>query len=218
MIHMNKILQGPLGKLTAALVLAGTCAGCAPLLLGGAVIGGGLMVTDRRTTGIQVEDEGIELRAASRVRGLATLGQVNVTSYNRTVLLTGEVPGEAEKTAVAQAVRQVENVREVVNELVVAPNSPLGSRSNDTLLGAKVKATFVDAKDLQANAFKVVADRGVIFLMGRVTEREAARGAELAASVSGVRKVVRVFELLTEQQLGELGRSAQPAGPAASPR
>lgn len=218
MIHMNKILQGPLGKLTAALVLAGVCAGCAPLLLGGAVIGGGLMVTDRRTTGIQVEDEGIELRAASRVRGLATLGQVSVTSYNRTVLLTGEVPGEAEKTAVAQAVRQVENVREVVNELVVAPNSPLGSRSNDTLLGAKVKATFVDAKDLQANAFKVVADRGVIFLMGRVTEREAARGAELAASVSGVQKVVRVFELLTEQQLAELGRSAQPAGPASSPR
>jgi len=217
-IHMNKILQAPLGKLTAALVLAGVCAGCAPLLLGGAVIGGGLMVTDRRTTGIQVEDEGIELRAASRVRGLATLGQVNVTSYNRTVLLTGEVPGEAEKAAVAQAVRQVENVREVVNELVVAPNSPLGSRSNDTLLGAKVKATFVDAKDLQANAFKVVADRGVIFLMGRVTEREAARGAELAASVSGVRKVVRVFELLTEQQLGDLGRAAQPAGPAASPR
>jgi osmotically-inducible protein OsmY len=217
-IHMNKILQGPLGKLTAALVLAGVCAGCAPLLLGGAVIGGGLMVTDRRTTGIQVEDEGIELRAASRVRGLATLGQVSVTSYNRTVLLTGEVPGEAEKTAVAQAVRQVENVREVVNELVVAPNSPLGSRSNDTLLGAKVKATFVDAKDLQANAFKVVADRGVIFLMGRVTEREAARGAELAASVSGVQKVVRVFELLTEQQLAELGRSAQPAGPASSPR
>jgi osmotically-inducible protein OsmY len=217
-IHMNKILQGPLGKLTAALVLAGVCAGCAPLLLGGAVIGGGLMVTDRRTTGIQVEDEGIELRAASRVRGLATLGQVSVTSYNRTVLLTGEVPGEAEKTAVAQAVRQVENVREVVNELVVAPNSPLGSRSNDTLLGAKVKATFVDAKDLQANAFKVVADRGVIFLMGRVTEREAARGAELAASVSGVQKVVRVFELLTEQQLADLGRSAQPAGSASSPR
>ena len=217
MIHMN-MLQGPLGKLAAALALAGACAGCAPLLLGGAVIGGGLVVTDRRTTGIQVEDEGIELRAASRVRGLATLGQVSVTSYNRTVLLTGEVPGEAEKTAVAQAVRQVENVREVINELVVAPNSPLGSRSNDAILSGKVKATFVDAKDLQANAFKVVADRGVIFLMGRVTEREAARGAELAASVSGVQKVVRVFELLTEQQLAELGRSAQPAGPASSPR
>ena len=217
MIHMN-MLQGPLGKLAAALALAGACAGCAPLLLGDAVIGGGLVVTDRRTTGIQVEDEGIELRAASRVRGLATLGQVSVTSYNRTVLLTGEVPGEAEKTAVAQAVRQVENVREVINELVVAPNSPLGSRSNDAILSAKVKATFVDAKDLQANAFKVVAERGVIFLMGRVTEREAARGAELAASVSGVQKVVRVLELLTEQQLAELGRALQPVGAASSPR
>ena len=217
MIHMN-MLQGPLGKLAAALALAGACAGCAPLLLGGAVIGGGLVVTDRRTTGIQVEDEGIELRAASRVRGLATLGQVSVTSYNRTVLLTGEVPAEAEKAAVAQAVRQVENVREVINELVVAPNSPLGSRSSDAILSGKVKATFVDAKDLQANAFKVGAERGVIFLMGRVTEREAARGAELAASVAGVQKVVRVLELMTEQQLAELGRAAQPAGPASSPR
>lgn len=216
---MNAMTLSPsLTRLAAALVLTATCAGCAPLLVGGAVIGSGLVVTDRRTTGIQVEDEGIELRAASRVRGLATLGQVSVTSYNRTVLITGEVPAEAEKAAVGNAVKQVENVRDVVNELVVAPNSPLGSRSNDAILSAKVKATFVDAKDLQANAFKVVAERGVIFLMGRVTEREAARGAELASSVSGVKKVVRVLELLTEQQLGDLGRAAQPAAPATSPR
>ena len=216
---MNAMTLSPsLTRLAAALVLTATCAGCAPLLVGGAVIGSGLVVTDRRTTGIQIEDEGIELRAASRVRGLATLGQVSVTSYNRTVLITGEVPAEAEKAAVGNAVKQVENVRDVVNELVVAPNSPLGSRSNDAVLSAKVKATFVDAKDLQANAFKVVAERGVIFLMGRVTEREAARGAELASSVSGVNKVVRVLELLTEQQLGELGRAAQPAAPASSPR
>ncbi len=216
---MNAMTLSPsLTRLAAALVLTATCAGCAPLLVGGAVIGSGLVVTDRRTTGIQIEDEGIELRAASRVRGLATLGRVSVTSYNRTVLITGEVPAEAEKAAVGNAVKQVENVRDVVNELVVAPNSPLGSRSNDAVLSAKVKATFVDAKDLQANAFKVVAERGVIFLMGRVTEREAARGAELASSVSGVKKVVRVLELLTEQQLGELGRAAQPAAPASSPR
>lgn len=216
---MNAMTLSPsLTRLAAALVLTATCAGCAPLLVGGAVIGSGLVVTDRRTTGIQIEDEGIELRAASRVRGLATLGRVSVTSYNRTVLITGEVPAEAEKAAVGNAVKQVENVRDVVNELVVAPNSPLGSRSNDAVLSAKVKATFVDAKDLQANAFKVVAERGVIFLMGRVTEREAARGAELASSVSGVKKVVRVLELLTEQQLGDLGRAAQPAAPASSPR
>lgn len=206
----------------AVLALAGTAAtllgGCAPLIVGGAVIGGGLMATDRRTTGTQVEDEGIEFRAGARVRELATLGQVSITSYNRTVLITGEVPGEAERAAVEQAVAKVENVRSVVNELVVAANSPIGSRSKDAILAAKVKATLVDAKDVHANAYKVVAERGVVYLMGRVTEREAARGAELASSVSGVSKVVRVFELMTEQELAALGRAAAgPGAPAPAP-
>jgi osmotically-inducible protein OsmY len=206
----------------AVLALAGTAAtllgACAPLIVGGAVIGGGLMATDRRTTGTQVEDEGIEFRAGARVRELATLGQVSITSYNRTVLITGEVPGEAERAAVEQAVAKVENVRSVVNELVVAANSPIGSRSKDAILAAKVKATLVDAKDVHANAYKVVAERGVVYLMGRVTEREAARGAELASSVSGVSKVVRVFELMTEQELAALGRAAAgPGAPAPAP-
>ncbi len=211
-----------LAHAAAVLALAGTAAtllgGCAPLLVGGAVIGGGLMATDRRTTGTQVEDEGIEFRAGARVRELATLGQVSITSYNRTVLITGEVPGEAERAAVEQAVAKVENVRSVVNELVVAANSPIGSRSKDAILAAKVKATLVDAKDVHANAYKVVAERGVVYLMGRVTEREAARGAELASAVSGVSKVVRVFELMTEQELAALGRAAAgPGAPAAAP-
>jgi osmotically-inducible protein OsmY len=203
-------------RLTAALVLAGTMAGCAPLIVGGAVIGSGLVATDRRTTGTQLEDEGIEFKAAARVRELATLGQVSITSYNRMVLVTGEVPGDAEKAAVEKAVAKVENVRSVVNELVIAANSPIGSRTRDSYLGTKVKATFVDAKDVQANAFKVVAERSVIYLMGRVTEREAARGAELASSVSGVEKVVRVFEILSEQELANLGRPAPAPQPAAS--
>ena len=207
-------------RLAAALALAGLVAGltagCAPLIVGGAVIGGGLMATDRRTTGTQLEDEGIEIKANARVRELATLGQVSVISYNRLVLLTGEVPGDAEKAAVEKAVRGVENVRNVVNELVIAANSPIGSRTRDSYLSTKVKATLLDAKDVQANAFKVVAERNVIFLMGRVTEREATRGAELAASVSGVEKVVRVFEILTEQELAALGRPA-PAPQAAAP-
>ncbi len=204
----------------AALVLAGVCAGlttgCAPLIVGGAVIGGGLMVTDRRTAGAQVEDQGIELKAASRVRELATLGQVSVHAYNRGVLLTGEVPGDKERAAVEAAVAKVENVRSVLNEIVVAPNSPLGSRSNDTLLATKVKATLVDAKDLQANAFKVVAERGVIYLMGRVTEREAGRAAALASSVTGVKKVVRVLDILTEVELANLDLPA-PAAAASAP-
>jgi osmotically-inducible protein OsmY len=211
----------------AALLLSGALAGCAPLLVGGAMVGGGLVATDRRTTGIQIEDEGIERRAIDRIRELATLGHVNVTSYNRVVLITGEVPGEAEKAAVGAAVAKVENVKSVLNELGIGPNSSTGSRTTDTFINGKVKATMVDAKDVQANAYKVVVERAVVYLMGRVTEREAARGAELARSVKDVQKVVRVFEVLTEDELANLGRTTAapvstgtpvPAGASAPPK
>ncbi len=209
-----------------AIALAGLTAGCAPLLLGGAFVGTGIVATDRRTTGTQIEDEGIELRTASRIRELATLGQVSVTSYNRMMLLTGEVPGAAERTAVEQTAAKVENVRAVVNEIVIAPNSAFSSRSADGVLAAKVKATFVDAKDVQANAYKVVAERRVIYLMGRVTEREANRGAELASQVSGVAKVVKVFEIVSEKDLANPGfgtaapisSSAPVTAPAPAPK
>ena len=201
----------------AALLTLLPLTGCAPLLLGGAVIGGSLVATDRRTTGIQLEDESIELKAAARVRGLATLGQVSVTSFNRILLLTGEVPSENEKRSVEQTVAGVENVRNVVNELAVTSNSRFAERSNDTWLTTKIKATMVDAKDVQANAYKVVVDRGVVYLMGRVTEREAQRGAELARAVPGVQKVVRVFETMSEEDVARLGRaSAGAAGVAGS--
>ena len=201
-----------LTRVAAALAITGTLAGalsaCAPLLIGGAVLGTGMVAADRRTAGAQLEDEGIEFRAASRVRDLATLGQVNVTSFNRLVLLTGEVPGATERAAVEQVVAKVENVRTVVNELVIAPNSSFSSRSADGVLTTKVKATLVDAKDVQATAYKVLAERRVIYLMGRVTEREAARGAELASQVSGVEKVVKVFEIVSERDLGSPGSGA----------
>jgi osmotically-inducible protein OsmY len=208
-------------RLLSATVLTGVLgaglSACAPLIVGGALLGGGLVATDRRTTGIQLEDETIELKAASRVRELATLGQVKVTSYNRLVLLTGEVPAAAEKAQVEQAVAKVENVRGVVNELVVAPNSSLSSRTADTSLATKVKLTLVDAKDVQANAFKVVAERRVIYLMGRVTEREANRGSELASQVSGVEKVVKVFEIVSEKDLANTAPAqAAPISTAAS--
>lgn len=204
-------------RTAAAALLGAICgigAGCAPLLLGGAVVGGGLVVTDRRTTGIQLEDEGIERRAATRVRELATLGHVNVTSYNRVLLVTGEVPSEADKAAIGEALAKVENVKSVVNELGIGQNSSTGSRTTDAFLTTKVKATLVDAKDVQANAYKVVVERAIVYLMGRVTEREAARGTELARSVSSVQKVVRVFEILSEEELANLSRTA--AAPAAS--
>ncbi len=209
-----------LARVAVSLVLAGTAAGmlagCAPLVVGGAMLGSGLFVTDRRTAGAQVEDEGIEVKAAGRVRALATLGQIAITSYNRTALITGQVPGEAEKAQVAAAVAGIENLRTVFNELEVGPNVNFATRSNDTLISAKVKAMMVDAKDVQANAYKVVVEHNVVYLMGRVTEREAARGADLARAVPGTQKVVRMFEILSEQELAALGTGAAPA-PAASP-
>jgi osmotically-inducible protein OsmY len=195
----------------AALALCGALAGlpgCVPLILGGAVVGTGLVVTDRRTTGTQVEDESIELKAGKRSHDLATLGQVSIYSYNRLVLITGRVPGETEKKAVEAAVAQVENVRNVVNELAVGSNLGVGTRSADAVLVAKVRATLVDAKDVQANAFKVVVEAGTVYLMGRVTEREAGRAVDLVRSIAGVQKVVRVFEILSEAELAALGRPA----------
>jgi osmotically-inducible protein OsmY len=191
--------------LAAAVSTATLLGACAPLLVGGAMVGTALSVTDRRTGGAQLEDQSIELKAINRVREAAgSEANVSVTSYNRTVLITGEVPTEAARVATEQAVARIENVRGTVNELAVMGSTTLAARSNDAILSSKVKAAFVDAKDLQANAFKVVAERGTIFLMGRVTEREANRATELARATSGVGKVVKVFEILSEAELAAL--------------
>jgi osmotically-inducible protein OsmY len=191
--------------LLSTAVLSGTAlSGCAGLLVGGAVMGG-MMVTDRRTSGAQVEDQAIELKAINKLQtALGDRGHLNVTSYNRTVLLTGEVPTETDRSAVEQAITQIENVRAIVNELAVTANSSIGSRSNDTVLTSKVKASFIDARDLMSNAFKVVTERGQVFLMGRVTEREAKRAGDVARSIPGVLKVVRVFDVISEAELAEL--------------
>ena len=199
---MNRSLAR--GLRAAALGLAATTflGGCAPLLIGGALAGGAMVFTDRRTSGTQVEDEVIELKGMNRVREvLGERGQVNVTSYNRIVLLTGEVPEAADKATVEQAVAKVDNVRTVVNELTVGLPRSLTGRSSDALLTTKVKASFIDAKDLFSNALKVVTSQGVVYLMGRVTEREADRAAEVARGVAGTRKVVKVFEIVSEAEL-----------------
>ena len=182
---------------------------CAPLMLGGVVMTG-MVAVDRRTSGIQLEDQGIELKALNRVKDAAGgRGHISTTSYNRMVLITGEVATDADRLAVEQAVRQIENVRAVVNELAVMEPSSLGSRSSDLVVTGKIKARFIDANDLQSLAFKVVTERGVVHLMGRVTEREAARSTELARSTSGVQKVVRVFEVISEAELAQLQPAAQ---------
>ena len=198
---LNRTLNRTLCTVLAATALAAGLSACAPLVVGGAVMGT-MMAVDRRTTGTQVEDEGIELRSANRLNeALGDRGHVNVTSFNRQVLLTGEVSSAQDRQRVEQIVLGVENVRSVVNDLAVMPTTRLGQRSNDIFITGKVRASLVDAKDLSANAFKVVTERNIVYMMGRVTPREAQRATEIARGVSGVSKVVRVFETLTEDEL-----------------
>lgn len=182
---------------------------CAPLIVGGAVMTG-VMVTDRRTTGTQVEDESIEIKVASAVRqDLGDRVHLNVTSFNRQVLLSGEVRTAADKERAEKLASSQENVNAVVNDLVVMPVSSLTQRSKDIVITGRIKAAFVDAKDLQVNAVKVVTERGIVYLMGRVTAREAKRATDIARGMSGVAKVVRVFEEIPEQELQRLSRPTQ---------
>jgi osmotically-inducible protein OsmY len=202
--------------LTSA-VLA-TLPACVPLMIGGAVVGGTLVATDRRTSGAQLEDEGIELRSVNRIReALVERAHVNATSYNRQVLLTGEVPSEQDKALAEQVVSRVENVQKIVNELAVMGNSSLIQRSSDSLVTGRVKASFVDAKDLYANSFKIVTERGVTYMMGRVTQREADRATEIARQTNGVQKVVRIFEIISDEDLQRQLPAANKAAPPAKP-
>ncbi len=204
MTRQHSTLHRP-ALLLAGLAAATLLSACAPLLVGGAVVGTSMVVTDRRTSGTQLEDQSIELKAKTRVReAVGERGHVNITSYNRTVLLTGEVAADVDKVAVEQAVAKVEGVRTVVNELAVMGSSSLASRSNDAVLTSKVKASYIDAKDVFANAIKVTTERGTVYLMGRVTEREANRASDIARGVAGVQKVVKVFEVITEAELADL--------------
>lgn len=206
--------------MTAVAVLTASAAltACAPLLVGGAVGTGVVVATDRRTTGMQVEDQGIELRARRAVReALGDRGRVIVNSFNRRVLITGTVPTQTDKALVARVVAQVENVREIVDELGVMGDPALSVRSSDTLITTRVKASFIDARDLSANAISVTTERGVVYMMGRVTQREANRAADMARTVPGVQQVVRVFEIISEEELARIQPPRQPSAPAAQP-
>jgi len=201
--------------------LGASLSACAPLVVGAAV-GGAVVATDRRTSGAQVEDKGIQIKANNRLSD--TLGgraHINVNAFNRMVLLTGEVPAEPDRLTAEQITSRVENVGSVVNQLVVLPNSSLSTRSSDVLLAGKVRATLVDARDVISSAFDIVVERGEVYLMGIVTEREANRAAELAASIDGVKKVVKAFQIISEDELAQRQPkpvSSEPGNAPTSPR
>lgn len=181
----------------ALLVILPLLHGCTAALVGGAAYTGVVMVQDRRTVGTITEDEGIELKASNRIGNRFKDGiHINVTSYNRIVLITGEVPDAATKTEVERITRGVENVRGVFNELAVAGESSYTVRTNDSVITSKVKARFVDVGKFSALHVKVVTENSIVYLMGLVKKREATDATEIARTTSGVQKVVRVFEYI----------------------
>lgn len=207
-----RALCGLLGAACVGAALSGCIA-----MAGGALVGGSMMAVDRRSTGVQVDDQSIELKAGSAIgAALGDRGHVNITAYNRTVLLTGEVPVEADRNAAEAAAGRIAGVRGVVNDLTVMPNASLGAISNDAIITAKVKAAFLDTSQLQVASIKVVTERGVVYLMGRVTEAESTRAGEVTRGVGGVRKVVKVFEIITPAELATMPAPPQTPAPAAS--
>jgi len=171
-------------------------AGCFPLVATG--VGAGVaMIEDRRSTGAYVDDQSIELKAGGRIsEKLKDEVHINVTSFNRNVLLTGEAPSEKHKADAERLVMSVPNVRSISNEIAIAGASSLGSRSNDALLTSKVKGRFFDAGKFYANHVKVVTENGVVYLIGLVKQKEAEDAKVIASSTGGVQKVVTVFEYL----------------------
>lgn len=198
----------PLVLGTALLGSVLSLSGCFPLAAGGALMTG-FVAADRRSSGTQLEDQNIELKALNQMRlNIGERAHINVTSYNRQALITGEVPTDKDKALAEQMVKGVDNVSSVLNELAVMGNTSFTERSNDTITSGRVKAAIFDAKDLSTNAFKIVTERGVVYVMGRVTAREAKRVTDVVTATPGVKKVVRVLEVITEE---ELARIAPPA-------
>lgn len=194
--------------------------GCVPVIVGGAAAGV-MSAHDRRSTGTQADDETTEWKASNHVPDqYKTFSHINFTSYNRRVLITGEVPNEEAKTAIEAETRKLDGVREVYNELGIGPASSLGSRSTDSYIDSKVKARLVDSNQISANHIKVVTERAIVHLMGIVNAREAKVAVDVARTTSGVKKVVNVLEVVGDEDTRRLDNQtlgARTPPPASAP-
>jgi osmotically-inducible protein OsmY len=204
-------LRRPLLGLALGAALCASLQGCVPLVVGATAVGS-MAAVDRRSLGMQTDDKTIELKGegrASKITG--DKGRVAVTSYNRMVVLSGEVADEKMKAEVQAQIATLGDLKKIENDLEVAPVSTVSARSSDLLITSKVKAAIIDTKDLYISAFKIHTDRGVVYLMGRVTQREAKLGAEVARNAaSDIRKVVKLFEYITEDELLEIKAKSSP--------
>ncbi len=212
-------------KLTfAALALASVLPmlqGCVPAAIVGGTAVGVMSAHDRRSTGTQADDETTEWKASQRIPDqYRKFSHVNFTSYNRRVLITGEVAGQDAKADIEAEVRKIEGVREVYNELGIGPVSSYGSRSNDSYIDSKVKARLVDSNQISANHIKVVTERAIVHLMGIVNEREAKVAIAVARTTAGVTKVVNVMEVIDEEHTRNIDNQtlgARTPPPASAP-
>jgi osmotically-inducible protein OsmY len=196
-----------------ALLAAALAPGCAPVIVGAGAAGALSMSEDRRSSGAQLDDQSIEWRSSSRIgERFGAKVHVNVTSYNRNALLTGEVPDERTRTEVDKLVRAVPSVQATTNELAVAEPTSLGSRTGDSFITSKIKTRFLDAAKFNAMHVKVVTEAGVVYLLGTVTDKEADEAVEIARTTGGVRKVVKMFEPCKETD--EICRPVPPPPPA----
>ena len=188
-------MKGVLVCVTMALIASASLTGCVPAVIAVGAGGTALVATDRRTTGTQVDDEGIELKIVQRANAMyGDRIHLNVTSYNGIVLLTGEVPDQGAWASLGNLAKTTEKVRVVQNELVVAPNADLSARTNDTYITSKVKTRMIEANKFPPNAVKVVTERAVVYLMGIVTRPEGDSAGEIAATTQDVVRVVKVFD------------------------
>ncbi len=214
MIRMNRPhLRQSVLTLALLATLTPLLAGCFPVAVVG-VGAGALMAADRRPTETYLTDEGIEVRASVRINEqLGDKAHVNVTSYNRSALLTGEVFDDAARKEIEKIVSAVPNLKSISNETRIAGASSLASRSNDSYITSKVKARFIDANKFAVQHVKVVTESGTVYLLGLVTRQEADAAVEIARTTGGVQKVIRVFEVITDTRARELD-NPQPASPA----
>jgi osmotically-inducible protein OsmY len=186
----------------ALLLQLGGCIAVPALMVGGGVAMGTMVATDRRTPGAVIEDRGIETKAALRIReALGDAVHVSVSSYNRSALITGEVPDEKRKAQVEKIVLDVENVQKTLNELAIMENTATTARVQDGILTSRIRAALIDDKTLVANAFKVTTERGVVYIQGRATAKEIALMTEIVSGLNGVTRVVRMVDVLTEEDL-----------------
>jgi osmotically-inducible protein OsmY len=213
MTSKTRFLAVPLvAAVTASALLL---SGCAPLVVGGAAAGAAMVATDRRTSGTQLEDQNISFKVESRMsQKFGDTARVNASTYEGVVLLTGDIPNEAAKEQATSLAQGVENVKKVVNQLGVGPVASFSARSNDTWLGSKVRSELLNTKYVPSGTISVTVDKGVVYLQGKVTQAEGEYAANAAAGISGVTKVVKLFDTISREEAVRLSGSSSNSKPA----